>query len=339
MISYLHIGLPKCGSTFLQHRYFPVHPELYHLGKSRRPMEMPFDMRLFLFSDLTDLPPYQYDGAARRRMIDAHRDKAERRGARAIGISMELLTNMVQGRLSLDDRAARAVGALGSGTRVVFMVREPLSWMTSLYATYVREGGLTQGFDEWCVHAVLDRDIGFYANFLFDRIHDSYAALVGGDNILTLPYETLRASPQGAADAISDFLGVTRLPLGNEGALHARPSPLALGAMLALNRHWCFALGGPHLRRLGGHRLPELYAQEGAPVPGYVAEATKRHQLMYRPEADILACARQEGLEIAPPDLTCPPALQARLTESLAPHMRRLADLTGLPLAGLGYPV
>ena len=337
MITYLHIGLPKCGSTWFQTRFFPVHPELHHLGKAQRPLDLPFDIRSFLFSDLVDLPDYLFDLPARRRMMANYRSQAATKGRRATGISMELLTNMVVGRMSLDERARRVIDVTGEDTRVIFFVRSQLEWMTSLYTTFVREGGLTLDFADWCFHACFERDVSFYANFLYDRIHESYAARVGAGNILTLPYESFAAAPQAAADAICDFLGGSHLETPGLGKLHARPSATALGAMLALNRKWRFALGGEPFRRPGGHRLIETYAQEGVAPPRYLQDWQQMHALMYRSEDEIIARARSEGLEPEPLGLDCPAPVKEALAIRLAPHNRRLEALTGLDLSALGY--
>ena len=171
MIRYAHVGLPKCASTWLQCEFFPQHPQLLHLGKNNGDRIDSDAMRLFLHADVIDTPAYLYDAEAARALFDeAHRRATANDRTRAFGISMEGLTGAVLGRLDLDERARRVVAAMGDETRIVMLVRDPAEWIRSLYATFVREGGLTASFEEWTYHFVYERDVSPYANLLYDRI-------------------------------------------------------------------------------------------------------------------------------------------------------------------------
>lgn len=341
MIKYAHVGLPKCGSTWLQSRYFPNHPQLFHLGKFATPLGLPFALRKLFFSDLVDTSGYQFEKIEYKTLFDQYIQQAEMDGGKkAIGISLETINLVTMGRVDLDERAQRLIDILGKDTRIIFFIREQCSWLISLYCTLVKEAGLTLSFEDWCFYVCYERDFGLYANLLYDRIYESYASRVGKDNVLVLPFEDFCKDTMGSTARISDFLNVSRIDDIDPTPIHQKADPETLGAMLALNRKWIFAFGRDRFKRLGGHLLKEWYTDVcKVEPPDYLDTDKQQHTIMYSAPDKIkeIAIAKCDSFE--PVDLTIPDSIATELRRLLAPHNRNLQKLTGLDLEKRRYAV
>lgn len=338
MLRYAHVGLPKTGTTFLQNTFFPEHPEIHNIGKHRRPVDLPYHVRRLLFSDLVDKPEYIFDAAQIANQLDQEQRAVALSGTkRAFGLSSELLTNLVQGRLSLTERAIRLADVLGRDTRIIFFVREQRSWIKSLYATYVREGGLCISFEDFCFHLCFEDDVSAKANLFYDRIHRTYSEIFNPDNVLVLPYESMQADSQLVLNTMCNFLDVSEFMVNTAKRYHQRPSAQALGAMLALNRYWKFGLGGRRFTRFGGFRIPEAYDAYDVAPPAHQDQDKQKHQFMYSPEQNIIDRAHELNLDMPPLRLDIPDKSLEHLLSALAPHNQALELQTDLPLASYGY--
>ena len=339
MIKYAHVGLPKCGSTWLQTRFFPNHPELFHLGKFATPLGLPFVLRRLFFSDLIETSRYEFDATDYRKLFrDYHAQAEAEQGKRAIGISLESINLLSIGRVDLDERAQRLLDIMGSDTRVIFLIREQCSWLTSLYCTLVKEGGLTLSFEDWCFYTCYERDYGLYANLLYDRIYQSYANRVGIENVLVLFFEEFSKDTTGSIAQFCDFVGVSRFGQVDASPVHQKADPETLGAMLALNRKWKFALGRDRFKRLGPHRLQEWYTEVcKIPLPDHFESDKQRHRIMYTAPENVRRIAQEECGSYESVDLTMPDSVKTDLHRLLAPHNRNLIQLSGLDLGRYGY--
>ena len=338
MIRYAHIGLPKCGSTWLQTRYFPDHPQFLHLGKFATPRNLPFWLRKLFFSDLIETSRYHFDKTEYRTLLDQYTRQAEVEQKKAIGISIELATLQILGRVDLDERAQRIVDFMGKDTRIIFLIREQRSWLTSLYCTLLKEAGLTVSFADWCHYVTYERDYGIYVNMLYDCIYQSYADRVGKENVLVLKFEDFAESTQAAINLISEFLDVSHIEESDSSTVHKKADPETLGAMLALNRKWQYALSRNRLERIGGHRLKEWYTDIcKIEIPEHIDKDARRHSIMYSDPDNVKALALAECGPSEPVDLTIPKSIATELNSMLAPHNRRFENLTGLKLEAGSY--
>lgn len=209
---------------------------------------------------------------------------------------------------------ARLLHGLFPHARILVVVREQRSIILSAYGQYVKKGGLL-GLDAFLAGSPSMR-IPFFnlRQFRYDRLVAHYQGLFGPDQVLTLPYEWIVGEPLRFIAELRRFLGI-------EGEVEApgrevlNPSRDAVALVL--------------MRRLN-------YLRRADPVNGFSPLATN----LGRRLIDNF-CARLQGPLFEPLSSRIRRRWQRRIAAtvegSYAGSNQRLAQLTGLPLAELGY--
>jgi hypothetical protein len=154
---YLHIGLPKTGTTFLQRQFFPAlcaANGLTYFGKQyrdgdsyqglsasyRTPMKFTHGKQKVAFPFSNGPEP----AAGLVRFIDETPDGAALLQAGAGKQNLLYSNELLLWKAPAD--AARAIRFYGhAGTRVVLTTREPLFWVRSFYLYYTDAGRLAHG--------------------------------------------------------------------------------------------------------------------------------------------------------------------------------------------------
>jgi hypothetical protein len=229
----LHIGLPKTGTTLLQHRVFRRAEGLRYLHRAHD--EATFDL-------MVRLRTYAKAGAAlgalRRRGLVA-RLLAIETGGRPLLLSDEGVAfkqaQFWRGKAAEPERVAdrlaqlaRALDASGRRLRVLLGVRRQDRWLASSYADKAGDWpDLGQAdFDRRLVSiAAAPRLAGGFAWLDYARAHGALAAALGAENVMVTSLERMIAEPAGVAQEIRGFVGATRLSLGS-----MKRAPNALGA-------------------------------------------------------------------------------------------------------------
>ena len=183
----IHIGMPKCGSTWLQRQLFkPINGYLLRFG--------PIQSKLAFV-----------DGHAREWRPPEKLLGLKRAGGRVPTISGEMLAGdpLTGGR----DRAiilARLQQTLPRA-RILIVIREQVDMFRSLYKLLVNWGYSATPEE-------LIREEGDPSSHRFQLDYLSYHNLIadyqrafGRDRVLVLPFEQLRADPQGFVDTINAF--------------------------------------------------------------------------------------------------------------------------------------
>lgn len=252
----IHIGLPKAGSTYLQH-WFAAHPQL----------------------------AYRHRGIAGFRDVDAIAAAATVAGPeiRCRVTSWEVLSapsaDAGSGNAAIDyDRSGRAsiaeeqarvceiLADLHPRALILIVTRGFRSAILSGYSQFVRTGGSED------IGALLKPPRRDYP-WCYDRLIGMYRAAFGRDQVIVLPFELLRDDPGRFLGELERRLGLDRFAFSSPPAnVSASPAELAwYPAMTRAIRRMPFA--GGRIARLYG-RL--LYRRRLAPVARLLQRISRR---------------------------------------------------------------
>ena len=218
----IHIGYHKTGTTWLQKRVFPdARAGFSFVGD-------PDAVR----SALVAINPFDFDPGAVRERFGPGIEEAEGGGLVPV-LSHERLSGSPyagghDSRITADPLAEAFPGA-----RILVSIREQKSVILSIYKQYLRWGGAASIEQFLTAPPGMGRIPIFRFDFYaYHRLIRHYQSLFGAENVLVLPYEMLKASPEGYLGRISGFLGT---PLFVPGPDRDNVSPSALA--LAIKRH------------------------------------------------------------------------------------------------------
>ena len=307
----IHIGYHKTASTALQEHVFGDPATGFARWGEDRRLAHPW---LVCHSPLAPLPD-EVRGALLR--LDA---EAQAQG-KCFVVSHERLSGYYATGGFDSAAIARRLAAAFPEARILVVVREQRSMLESFYSQYVSDGGVLP-FGKLMRPMAQDllRAPGFDPDFLrYDRLVALYRELFGGDRVLVLPFELLKARPGEFVRRIGAHCGLEiaeqrfakGLPRTNE-----RRSILLQELVRQLNRLQRGQLNpGGLTERLPVHRAANelskrLSGAVDALTPGFLSRA-------------ILARRRGRIGELA----------ASRYAESNA----ELERLTGLSLAEWGY--
>jgi hypothetical protein len=192
----LHIGLHKTGTSWLQDVV------IAHPGNRLTALGAPLEPR----RDIVWPHPYHFDAAAVRQKYARLLAEIAARGGIATISDERLSGNPLSGGYDtglLVDRLAM----IFDGASVLLVLREQKAQLLSIYDQYVRTGGACS-IEDFLNPRTRHVIPSFRAEYLmFDRLvahlHDRF----GREQVLVLPYERLRADPEGFQRAIFAFAG------------------------------------------------------------------------------------------------------------------------------------
>jgi hypothetical protein len=204
----IHIGLPKTGTTLLQTRVFPNHPQIAYLGRGGICPEMDELLRVLRRSPT-------WDGGAARLVLQSvmsHMTAADR----AIVVSHEGLSTHT--RSVSPSLKAQRLHELFGRARVLLIVRRPQDMIESLYFQRLKRPWhrtFDLSFERWFERQWTQRDIVSceLQRLLFFSLATSYADVFGRDNVIVLPYELLQRDTDCFCAALAVELGVELGPL------------------------------------------------------------------------------------------------------------------------------
>lgn len=211
----LHIGLPKTGTTFLQHRVLAQAEGIDFIHRDRGPTELGLclSLRRLAHSPPMLAPLLRLDA---RRRLAALRTKAAGLLVSDENISVHPRRFWHGAGPSPEDLARRLAGFAAKlptslrPLRIIIGIRRQDQWLASRYAESSRD------FAEFG-QADFDRRIAAIARspvlpgplgwLDFDRVQRTFATTFGSDNLLILPLERLVATPEPVFAELSRFLG------------------------------------------------------------------------------------------------------------------------------------
>ncbi|WP_262386614.1 hypothetical protein ROLI_045370 (plasmid) [Roseobacter fucihabitans] len=195
----LHVGLHKCGSTWLQKEVFN-RPD-YGISAPWGPMSHQ------AVTEFVAIDPLCFDPKAARARFDEVRSD-DTAGNDVAVISHEALSSRPHhGKYYAPDVAHRLARTFPEA-KVFMMFREQSSIIYSLYGEHVRNGG-QHSFEEFI--GTGNEPAGWaplcrLSFFEYDRLLQMYRDIFGADNVLALPLELMKSDPDAFMQRFFGFL-------------------------------------------------------------------------------------------------------------------------------------
>lgn len=239
---YIHVGYPKNASTMLQTDIFPNLPGMVYCGR-RYGTERAFAttgldeaIRSISFED-----SLWYDAdRVRAQVVQALAELAPADGR--LLISWEAFTHNVADRGLI---AAR-LKELFPGAKILFVIRNQLDSIESMYHFLVEQGGgnINPAYGRPSVRSLKawlsDQEDFAYRSYLetlkYDEMYALYARLFSAENVKVLLFEDLKKAPQDFLDELGGFLSVGHIPVDLMQQRNARSSA-AMGRAFKF-RNW-----------------------------------------------------------------------------------------------------
>ncbi len=356
MIDFLHVGMPKAASTWLQEAIFAHHPQLAVLGTVAGAGDVHHRFRqevrrLVRGGDLSA------DVAAFRAAIEglAQERQAQRRalghGAEVLGVSSEILAgDWPTGRNSRF--LAQALARCWPRAKVVLVLREQRRLLESSHQEYVRQGG-TQGLGAFVFGPGVSRGTVHDAELRRTHVVEYgklapkvalYQECFGRERVHVACIEQLVADPAAFVAGLASFLEVAPLAPPEQ-----RTNPQLSPAALALLRRCNFLFSTDHHPRFGCMPINALLTAFAARRPGRERAAENPYWLPHVVSAHTQRRLAEGWLPVldrwvlrhlpkAPSRLTqLPAALRTFLDDEYRRDTAALQPLVGFDLAAHGY--
>lgn len=292
-----HIGYPKAASTTLQTHVFGQVPDLY--------FPTPYDSQLshHMLLHLAGASDEDYNPRACAGLVE---DLLASAGERVPTLSCEVLCGQLY-RNSLQTAAASAerIAALPGTPTILIVTRRQDDHVRSLYHQYVKEGGTAAFGDLIAEHAEGPRIDHRYS--CFDRLVERYVDLFGPDAVVVEPFERLVADMEGAINRILARLDLPATRIRPVGKANASLDGRGVAVQRRYNELFAASRYSPN------PRITHLmHAQRAAGIIGRCLPSTRRSS-------------------------SFSDQIPQRMLEDFAQSNRRLDEMLGGTLAGLGY--
>jgi hypothetical protein len=298
----VHIGLPKTGTTTLQHALFPKARRFAYIGKidNAYPPGVLELIERIIFQD-----SLQYDPASTTALLASLHD-----GSKPLIVSDEILS--VEGRADRRVVAERLHRLFGPA-KVFIGLRAQPSMLQALYLNYIRGSGeRVISFAEW-----LEQDYG-RTRFPGHRVGLNYEPLIrlyeeifGADNVIVLPFELMRDVDSIFARTLADLVGMPLAEVQTHIASNFHNQRMSERHLLAIRFERVFRKG-TNLALLGRKLLP-----------AWIYEPVRRFV--------------RSGRRVEPPEL--PGDWAARVVAECAEGNAAIEARKKIILGALGYPV
>lgn len=273
----IHIGLPKAGSTSIQHNFFSCHRELNYFSLRANGGAAPnqewfegFFERLRLWDDInfnyeeekSNIDHFVMPYCANRSMI----------------ISLEGLTGRFG--IGIGGKAVR-LKSLFPNFKILLIIREPFDLLRSMYMQdalnvnkrhFVR--ALPDTFEQFIREALNfpNHPLSPLTQARYGKMARTYRNLFGEENIKIIPLERLRDEPKKAVAELASWMGLSvsysqNLYLSNTKILNKR-------------KDMAFVMRENLSRIRGYHRLPPFAKQGVAEVASRVIDVNKRYNTL-----------------------------------------------------------
>lgn len=247
-VDFIHIGMPKAGSTWLQDVFFEQSPDIGVLGSrhGNKQTENEFikEVRSLVWS--SDLAIDQE--AVRDRivaLVARHADSLKKTNAlpRLMGISHEVLSGKwLTGKNA--GAIAQTFRQIFPNAKVIIFLRNQKSMILSSYKQYIRGGG-TAPFKRFLMdprassglrHDARPFNTNLVEYFKYSRIVRTYVNIFGPHNVHIDCLERLREAKQDVVDELCSFLGTDRFQLHNDQEVNRQLPETALSVLRQVNK-------------------------------------------------------------------------------------------------------
>lgn len=214
-----HLGYPKTGTTTLQQRVFPHHPELRYLGKLIPGYNYVSDDLTREISALTH-GDHTWSGNGLRDLLTKACAKESRR---SVLVSTESFIHVDS---QAPELIAERIGTTFPECRVVVCVRRQEDLLASFWRNHGAFGShlyvqkaegegyqLPLSFDRWLEFNFRRPSKNVLGTLDYDHIVGLYESLLGPGAVSVIPYETMARDLPRFCEEIAEALGVSAGPL------------------------------------------------------------------------------------------------------------------------------
>jgi hypothetical protein len=307
----IHIGYHKTGTSWLQAHFF---------GNPQVGTVQPFGRAEDLRPYLTVPDDFDFDPQSSRRHFGRRLDGLTLAPGQVPVLSYEALCGNPHGGMERGGVMADRLRAVFPEARILIVIREQRSMVLSTYRQFIKIGGGCSLRDYLQSAERHGNRVRPFApeHFRYDRLIRYYQQLYGESRVLTLPFEDLVQSPAEFLAAIANFAGIgggtlDRSSLPIEDRANRGLSGIATGLRRTSNRLLRgVGIGGCGLFLPGDYnrRLHRLHTHIDQALPGAWRARRQRRDLAL---IDNWAGGYYQGSN------------------------RRVIELTGMALDGLGY--
>lgn len=317
---FLHVGYPKCGSTFLQSRLFTEQNGIANLFLQTHLM-----MQHHLIQ--AQSPYYNHDLVSEE--FESALRHAQDPSIRAVGISYEgLLSNAVDVEL-----VAQRLSLLLPNPIIIIVIRNQEDIIVSNYVQRVR-GGLYMSLDRFIESQIWNLQGSFMGLINYYRVAEIYAKIFGKDNIKLFCFEELNANPQAFVDRICDSIDIHPVKV-DPTPVHVGHSPTGLLVLRAFNFLFRYGLGSPKFEPMGNYAIGSgraLVNNCNEPRAVRVDAARRSFALTNVKRLEIILKLKRHKMKI--PDKYIP-----EFANLYGPGNSLLQSEYGLDLEKYGYPI
>ncbi|HEX5494373.1 MAG TPA: sulfotransferase [Mycobacteriales bacterium] len=238
---FIHVGMPKTGTTFLQERCFPHLTGLYYLHRENYAATSPDEIIEWLARVAATDPAF----------LDLEREKRtletllETVSEESVLISLERLFGNLHYNFHNNGQTTRNLAHFFPRASIIVVIRRQDDLLESLYRQTLRryfsptvDGYLNYAdgeFQNHSQHQLMFPSMNARQLDLHKYIRN-YVATFGRDNVLVLPYEKLRSDLRGFLDELYRFMPVEPFYPAGDQRVHQSYSPLSCRIALLLNR-------------------------------------------------------------------------------------------------------
>lgn len=203
MLSFVHVGLHKTGTTWLQDLVFPSHPQLNVFTPNHGPSRELIIRHFWASED--EYNRNEAESQFRSLILANQKEDC------IMGISDELLTGPFYDDSLTQIIADRILGVFGR-TKIILTLRNPIRYINSSYTLYIiRCPGRGLNLRDY-VTIRKGFGSGFIRKLNYANLLETYFARFGRENVCVLPYELLVSSPREYLREIQLFLGISEFP-------------------------------------------------------------------------------------------------------------------------------
>lgn len=218
----IHVGLHKCASTWLQSQVFGNKGSKFDAVWGR--------MSAIAVSEFVGIEPLAFSVEdTRARLLAAAQPTLD--PAKSVWVmSHEALSSRPHHGRYYSKEVADRVGAVFPSAKVLLVIREQKSIIRSLYTEHVRNGGRNtlEEFLGAGATSVGFRGMIQSSFFEYDRLIEMYRNIFGVDNVLALPVELLKSSPEKFTERIYSFVGLEACPILVKDAANTGWDPITV---------------------------------------------------------------------------------------------------------------
>ena len=205
MIDFIHVGDYKTGTSWLQKYFYPIHPEINYFGGPF--VDNDLEHQLHIMVDSRDL---DFNGDILRKNISPLMKNIN---GKKSGICREVFSG--SDYISCDNakQNAERIKAVFGNIKVIFVIREQLSMLLSIYSQYLKIGG-TLKLNDFIFDPIVSR--GLIERLQWHKQVKMYYDLFGQENVHIALFEDFVNDKQSFLNKICDYLEIQHLNISHD---------------------------------------------------------------------------------------------------------------------------